>query len=421
MFKHLDFFIAYRYVRTQRQNHFISFSSLISILGITLGVGVLIAVLSVMNGFNQEIRTQMLSGTPHLTIGQMGGPLQHWQVLSQSLKHESEVLGVAPFIVGQAMLNHEATGQAQGVLVRGVDPLEIQSVYPTLKTLKQGDLADFINTPYSILVGQSLARNMGLSAGHKISLMIPEASVTPAGVLPRMKRFQIVGIFSIGDLYDDKQVFIRLLDADKLFRMHSAVSGIQIKIRDELQTPRFAHFLNDQLNKNTENTNYWISDWTLDFGNFFKALKIQKTVMTFILFLIIAVAAFNLVSSLVMVVTDKRKDMAILRTLGASRRLIMRIFMLQGLMIGLMGSACGTLLGLFLATHLTKWVEHLQAFFDVELVSKEIYLIGFLPCEIHTIDVLVVASTALIMCFIATLYPAFKAASIEPAEALRYE
>jgi lipoprotein-releasing system permease protein len=380
-----------------------------------------------MNGFNQEIRGQILSGTPHITMGQLGGPLVNWKSLSQTLAHESEIVGVAPYIVGQAMLNGQS-GQAQGVLVRGFDPLSIQSVYPALSKLQEGNIKHFGRTAYSILIGRTLAKNLGLSIGDKISVVIPEASVTPAGVLPRMKRFEIVGIFNIGDLYDDKQVFIRLLDADKLFRMHGTVSGIQLKIRDELKAPVVARNLDKKFNQNRLNVEnnsvqqYWILDWTFDFGNFFKALKIQKTVMAFILFLIIAVAAFNLVSSLVMVVTDKRKDMAILRTMGASRRLIMRIFMLQGLVIGFIGSVCGVLLGIFLAMHLTKWVERLQAMFDIDLVSKELYLIGgFLPCEIHGIDVIVIAVSAWLMCFIATLYPAFKASRISPAEVLRYE
>ncbi len=415
MFKPFYAFVAYRYVRAKCQNHFISFISLASVVGIALGIAVLITVLSVMNGFNREIRVQMLSGTPHITVGKLRGPLLDWQALSQTLSEDPQIIGVAPFISGQAMLNAQGIGRAQGVAVRGIEPTQSHKVYPGLKTLKEGKLDDLVPGHYGVLVGATLARNLGLSIGDKISLIVPEASITPAGILPRMKRFTVVGVFSIGELYDDKQLFINLQDADRLFRMHGGVSGMQLSIQDELEAPAIASYLYEKWHKD-----YWVSDWTLDFGNFFKALKIQKTVMTVILLLIIAVAAFNLVSSLVMVVTDKRADIAILRTLGASRASIMRLFMLQGLMIGCIGTVLGIVGGLFLATHISGWADILQSFLNVELVSKEIYLIGFLPSEVHASDVLTIVGSALLMCFIATLYPAFRAASIKPAEALRY-
>jgi len=341
--------------------------------------------------------------------------LLDWQALSKTLSEDPQIIGVAPFISGQAMLNAQGIGRAQGVAVRGIEPTQSQKVYPGLKTLKQGQLKDLVPGHYGVLVGATLARNLGLSIGDKISLIVPEASMTPAGILPRMKRFTVLGVFSIGELYDDKQLFINLQDADRLFRMHGGVSGMQLSIQDELEAPAIASYLYEKWHRD-----YWVSDWTLDFGNFFKALKIQKTVMTVILLLIIAVAAFNLVSSLVMVVTDKRSDIAILRTLGASRASILRLFMLQGLMIGCIGTVLGILGGLFLATHISGWADLLQSFLNVELVSKEIYLIGFLPSEVHASDVLTIVGSALLMCFIATLYPAFRAASIKPAEALRY-
>ncbi len=414
MFKPFYAFIAYRYVRAKCQNHFISFISLASILGIALGIAVLITVLSVMNGFNREIRLQMLSGTPHITLGSFSGPLRDWQALSQDLSTEPSVIGVAPFISGQAMLN-SGFGRSQGVLVRGIEPSQSQKLYPGLQTLKEGRLEDLNPGHYGVLVGSALAKNLGLALGDKISLIVPQASVTPVGMMPRIKRFTVTGIFSIGELYDDKQLFMHLKDADTLFRMHGGISGIQLNVQDELEAPRIASDLYKKWHKD-----YWVSDWTLDFGNFFKALHIQKTVMTFILLLIIAVAAFNLVSSLVMVVTDKRADIAILRTLGASRKAIMRLFMLQGLMIGCIGTILGITGGLFLATHVSGWADSLQTLLNIELVSKEMYLIGFLPSEVHSTDVLTIALSALVMCFFATLYPAFRATKIKPAEALRY-
>lgn len=416
MFRPFYAFIALRYTCVKRKNHFISFISLTSVLGIALGVGVLIAVLSVMNGFNREIRAQMLNGTPHITVGKFGGPLLEWQSLVQRLRAYPQVIGCAPFIYNQGMLSNLSTGQVHGVMIRGIDPKHIASVYSLAEHLVQGSLNKLTPGGFGIILGRTLASNLGLRVGDKVSLITPEASVTPAGILPRIKRFTVIGIFSIGDLYDDKQVFIDLNDASKLFRMQGAVSGIQVKVQDELAAPLIAARLYESLNGH-----YWVMDWTQDFGSFFKALKIQKTVMAFILLLIIAVAAFNLVSSLVMMVTDKRSDIAILRTLGASRRGIMGIFIVQGGIIGLIGTALGVLLGFFLALHVTGWVDKLQEAFNVELVAKDVYLVGFLPSEIHASDIISIIIVAILMCFMATLYPAWRAANIQPAEALRYE
>jgi lipoprotein-releasing system permease protein len=416
MFNPFYIFIGLRYTRIQRKNHFISFISLMSVLGIALGVGVLIAVLSVMNGFNREIRAQMLSGTPHITVGKIGAPLLEWQALVKRLKQYPKVVGATPYIYNQGMLSHLSTGRVQGVLIRGIDAKQIKEVYPLSEHLSKGKLKDLKPGEFGIILGKALANNFGVTVGDKVSLITPEASVTPAGILPRIKRFTVVGIFKIGDLYDDKQAFIDIKDADKLFRMQDAVNGIQLKVQDELEAPRIARNIYQDLKQD-----YWVIDWTQDFGSFFKALQIQKIVMTFILLLIIAVAAFNLVSSLVMMVADKRSDIAILRTLGASRRNIMGIFIAQGGIIGVMGTALGVVLGLFLALNVTGWVDKIQETFNVELVAKDVYLVGFLPSEIHKLDIVYIVIVALVMCFIATLYPAWRAASIQPAEALRYE
>lgn len=416
MFRPFYIFIGFRYTHLKRKNHFISFISFTSVLGIALGVGVLIAVLSVMNGFNREIRMQMLSGTPHIVVGRIGEPLFAWRPLLKQLKNYPKIVGAAPFIFNQGMLSSADTGQVQGVLVRGIDPLQIGEVYPLAKQVKEGSLEKLRSGEFGIIIGRTLANNFGLQVGDKISLITPKASITPLGISPSIKRFQVVGIFEIGDLYDDKQVFIHLNDANKLFRLEGAVSGIQLKIGEELEAPLIAKKLSQDLKKE-----YWVLDWTQDFGNFFHALKVQKTVMMFILLLIITVAVFNLVSSLVMMVTDKRADIAILRTLGANRRSIMGIFVAQGGIIGFFGTLLGTLLGLFLASHVTQWVDNIQKFFNIELVSKEVYLIGFLPSEIHGADVIAIGLLTLGMAFIATLYPAWRAASIQPAEALRYE
>lgn len=432
MFRPFFAFIGYRYTRIKRKNHFISFISLTSVLGIALGVGVLIAVLSVMNGFNREIRHQMLNGTPHITVGSFSKPLTDWAGLITTLKENPKIIGATPYIAGQGMLSGLGSGQVQGVMVKGIDPVLINEVYPLAKQMKAGELQALKSGEYGIILGNTLARNYGLTVGDKVSLIAAEAAVTPAGILPRIKRFTVVGIFQIGDLYDDKQVFVHLNDADKFFRMYGSVNGVQLKVQDELNAPKIAKSLYFDLHQKLENnlqtnsqnintTDYWVVDWTQDFGSFFKALQIQKVVMTFILLLIIAVAAFNLVSSLVMVVTDKRGDIAILRTLGASRRSIMGIFVAQGGIIGVFGTLLGIILGLFLAYNVTGWVDKLQNTFNLELVSKEVYLVGFLPSEVHSVDIIYIGLATLVMCFIATLYPAWRAASIQPAEALRYE
>lgn len=421
MFRPFYAFVGYRYTRIKRKNHFISFISLSSVIGIALGVSVLITVLSVMNGFNKEIRIQMLNGTPHITLGKMKSPWVDWRSTMQMLASYPKVVGVTPYIDGQGMMLGNDSGRVSGVLVKGIDPSQINDVYPLGTQMKHGDLGELKPGAYNILLGKTLANNMGIMVGDKVSLMVPEATVSLAGITPRMRQFKVVGIFEIGALYDSSQAFIHLDDASKLFRMQGGISGLQIKLKDELEAPSIARGLYYSLNADQGQQEFWLNDWTQQFGNFFKALKIQKTVMTVILLLIIAVAAFNLVSSLVMMVTDKRPDIAILRALGASRRNIMGVFMIQGTIIGTIGTVVGVLLGLYMATHVTAWADALQQAINVELVSKDVYLVGFLPSDIHTVDVVAIAILTLLMSFASTLYPAWRAASIQPAEALRYE
>ncbi len=414
MFRPFFAFIGYRYTRVKRKNHFISFISLTSMLGIALGVTVLITVLSVMNGFGREIRAELLSGTPNITLRGINGSLEDWKPLTEKLTQYPSIVGAAPFILGQGMLS--GGDKVQGAWIKGVDPEQVSHVYPLAQHMIDGNLQDLKPGQFGVVMGRELANTLELKVGDKISIIAPEATITPAGISPRIKRFTLVGIFDISYQYNSGQVFINLEDADKMFRMHGTVSGIQMKVANELEAAAIAKKLDADLEGK-----YWVTDWTQEFGDFFQVLKMEKTVMMFILLLIIAVAGFNLVSSLVMMVADKQGDIAILRTLGASPKSIMGIFVAQGSIIGIVGTLIGVIAGLFMAYNVTDWVNVIQKTFDVQLVAKIYFGKSYLPSEILAMDVIEVAALTLVMSLVATLYPAWRAANIQPAEALRYE
>ncbi len=383
-------------------------------LGIAIGVTVLITVLSVMNGFNKEIRAKMLNVTPHITLRGVDGILKNWQPVMQQALAETGVIGAAPYILSQGLIVQD--GLVQPTLVRGIDPNIINDVYPLENNIIAGEFSALRAGSFGVVIGKKLANNLGLAVGDKLTLLIPEANISIAGVAPKFKRLTILAVYDTGSSYDDRNAFVHLGDAAKLFKMQQGITGIQLKVSDELLASKIAAALNKKFSYK-----FWVADWTTEYASFFDALNMEKTVMWCILCLIIAVAAFNLVSSLVMMVTDKRTDIAILRTMGATPNSIMGIFISQGLIIGIIGTLIGLLAGLLLAANITLIVEHLQNLLNIKFVSEDVYLIGFVPSMIKHTDVILVCSFSVIMSLLATIYPAWHAANIAPAEALRYE
>ncbi|MGV6859712.1 MAG: lipoprotein-releasing ABC transporter permease subunit [bacterium] len=415
MFKPLPLFIGLRYTRAKRRNHFISFISLISMLGIALGVTALITVLSVMNGFEQELREKILGMASHVKVSEWDGKLSNWQEVQQAVKQNPHVVGSAPLVSFEGMLNKGE--QVSGALMTGIDPAEEPKVSDVGGFMKVGKLSDLKPGKYNIILGQELANTMGVSVGSKVTVITPQATVTPAGVLPRLRRFTVVGIFSVGMYeYDRGTAFVHMRDAAKLFGMGDKVSGLRLKLDDLFQAQHVSHELDEQLG-----SAYWISDWTQQHANFFKAVQTEKRVMFIILLLIVAVAAFNIVSTLVMLVTDKQPDIAILRTLGLTPLQVMGIFMVQGVVIGLLGTLIGLLCGVLLASNIGTVVPFIEQLFNTKFLSPDVYNISEVPSDLRWLDVAWIGLVSFVLTVVATLYPSWQASRTHPAEALRYE
>jgi lipoprotein-releasing system permease protein len=416
MFKPLELYIGLRYLRAKRRNQFISFISLTSVVGIVLGVTALITVLSVMNGFEKELRERILGMASHITITRMEGNLEDWELLGQAVaKTEPSVVGMAPYIRKEVMLSFGP--QVQGGLLRGVLPERDPEVSDVWQKMLYGELADLRPGEFGIILGQGLARNLGLVMGDKVTVVTPQASSTPAGILPRMKRFTVKGIFEVGmHEYDSALALVHLDDAARLFRTQGGVTGLRLKLTDMFQAVPVRNNL-----VQTMPGGYWVSDWTMRHANLFRAVKIEKTMMFIILLLIVAVAAFNIVSTLVMVVTDKQADIAILRTLGSSPRSIMGIFIVQGTVIGLIGVLLGVAGGVTLALNINVVVTWLETMLGIQFMPADVYYISTFPSELHWGDVYKIASISFVLTILGTLYPAWQASRTQPAEALRYE
>ena len=415
MFKPVELFVGLRYTRAKRRNHFISFISLSSMMGIALGVMALITVLSVMNGFEKEVRERILDMVSHLTVTDFDGRLKNWPEVLETTKTHENVIAAAPYIEAQGMLINGSS--VNGTLIRGVIPQHEPAVSNVSSKMKKGRFTDLKPGKFGVILGQDLARILGVHVGDKVTMVTPSANVTPAGVAPRLKRFTVVGIFYIGMYeYDSTMALIHLKDAQRLFRMNDSVTGVRAKLNDLFAAP----FTRDEL-LDTKLSEYWVRDWSSYHANWFRAVKIEKRMIFLLLLLIVAVAAFNIVSTLVMVVTDKQSDIAILRTLGASPRSIMSIFMVQGAIIGIIGTLVGTLGGVSLSLNLDTVVPFIEGLFGIRILDPAVYYISVLPSDLHWDDVWLICTISLILGLVATIYPAWRASKTQPAEALRYE
>ena len=419
LFKNLTFewMIGLRYTRAGKRsarNSFISFISLISMAGIALGVAALIVVLSVMNGFQKEVRDRMLSVLSHIEVFDASGSLPDWRVTAAEAMRNKEVRGAAPYVEAQAMVTREDT--VRGIMVRGILPAEEPKVSEVAKQVRRGSLNDLRPGEFNIVLGSELARALHIKLGDKLTLIAPQGQVTPAGVLPRLKQFNVVGIFEAGHYeYDASLAFIHLDDGEKMFRQ-TGPSGLRLKVADMQQAPEVALALSRSLSGEL-----YIRDWSQQNRNWFAAVQTEKRMMFIILALIIAVAAFNLVSTLVMTVTDKQADIAILRTLGASPASVMKIFMIQGALVGLLGTALGVGGGVLIALNVDVIVPFIESLFGVQFLPRDIYLISALPSDLRWSDVWRIGGMAVVLAFLATLYPSWWAARVRPADALRYE
>jgi lipoprotein-releasing system permease protein len=417
LFESFEWQVGWRYTRAKRgarKNRFISFISLISMLGITIGVAALIIVLSVMNGFQKEVRDRMLSVLSHIEVIETGGAMQNWTKTAQQAKQNTRVLAVAPYVSGQAMLVHDEV--LRGALIRGIDPALEPQVADFGQKLLGGRLSDLVPGEFHIVLGRELAFSLGLRLGDKVAVIAPQGTVTPAGVLPRMRQFTVSGVFESGHYeYDSSLAFIHLDDAAKLFRVEG-VTGVRLKVDNIHEAPLIARQLALQLEPNQ-----YVRDWSAQNRTWFAAVQTEKRMMFIILTLIIAVAAFNLVSTLVMTVTDKQSDIAILRTLGAAPRSIMKIFILQGAIIGLAGTALGVGLGALVAFNIDIIVPTIERVLGLQFLPKDIYFINSLPSDPRLSDIATIGTVSVVMSLLATLYPSYSAARVKPAEALRYE
>lgn len=414
MFQPVSVFIGLRYLRAKRRNHFISFISLISMLGIAVGVMTLITVLSVMNGFERELRERILGMVSHATIQGVDGQFPDWPAVVDSVRSFPEVIGAAAYVERETLMDGRDTA---GAMIRGIDPESEGSVSDLGDLMIMGELTDLESGQWGLILGVGLAARLGVGPGDSVTVFAPRIRATPAGVIPQVRQFEVVGLFEAGvHEYDTALALMHYADAQRLFRMGDNISGIRLKLNDMMAAPVVARQIGEQLPGF-----YRIRDWTQQHANFFRAVQTEKTVMFIILSLIIAVAAFNIISTLVMVVTDKQADIAILKTMGLDPARIRHVFMIQGSFIGIIGTGIGVLLGIGLALNVQEVVALVERVLSIDVLSAEVYYISDLPSELRLGDVIRFASLALVLSLLSTIYPAWRAAKTDAVEALRYE
>lgn len=416
MFQPKELFIGLRYTRARRKTHFVSFIAFISIAGVSLGVFALIVVLSVMNGFGNELRDRTLSMTSHATITGFDGTMSNWQQVADTAKQHPQVVSAAPYIRKEVMMSNGR--RVSGSLVRGIEPEAETTVSTVASKMVSGQLTDLRPGEYGIVVGRELAASLGVYEGDRITVITPQASVTAVGVMPRLRRFKVVGVFEVGmHEFDSAMAYMHIEDAARLFQLEDGeVNGVRLKLADLFEAQRVTH----ELDK-TFGDEYWIRDWTRQHRNFFKALKTEKTVMFIILLMVIAVAALNIVSTLMMTVTDKEADIAILRALGMTPGSIMTIFIIQGTVIGMFGTLIGVAAGVPVALNVFEIVSWLEQLFQTDFLPSDVYYISDITADVRPKEVMTYAVSAFVITVLATIYPAWRASRTMPAEALRYE
>ena len=411
MLKPFSLYVGLRYTGARARNGFISVITLISALGLMLGVAVLITVLSVMNGFDRELQTRILGMVTHVSV-HSEQPLADWQALAAVAGRHQEVLAVAPFRQMEGMLS--ANGRVAGAIATGIEPEAERRVSIVGEHIERGELASLAAGEFNMVLGYGLARRLGVDIGDKVTLVLPEATLSPAGVMPRFRRFTVSGIFRVRAEVDGMLAYIHVEDAARLAREPGTVSGIRLRLTDLFDAPLVGWQLERELGPG-----YYSSDWTRTHGSLFQAIRMEKTMMTLLLSFIVAVAAFNIISSQVMLVTEKRANIAVMRTLGATPGMIMRIFMVQGMLVGMAGTLLGTTLGVLLSTNISAVARWLEESLNASLLDA--YFINYLPSQLLWSDVITIVSIAMLISFGATLYPSWRASQVKPAEALRYE
>ncbi|HXR90741.1 MAG TPA: lipoprotein-releasing ABC transporter permease subunit [Steroidobacteraceae bacterium] len=410
-----EWLIGTRYLRSTHRRGFVSFVALMSVLGLMLGVATLIVVLSVMNGFERELRNRMLSVTSHATLTGLDETLPDWHRVQQAAMKQPGVQAAVPYIEAQAMLSHGTKIAAASL--RGVIPEEERKATGIAHNLKSGRIEDLVPGKYRIILGSALARELKASVGDSVVVIAPSGTATPAGVIPRQRRFSVSGVFESGMYeYDRGLALVDMRDAAVLYRMGDEASGIRLAVQDPFRAPGIVRRLALALGGN-----FLVTDWTMLHSNFFKSIQTTKTMMFVILLMIVAVAAFNIVATLVMIVKEKQSDIAILRTLGAGPRNVLAAFAIQGVMIGLAGTAAGAALGTVLSNNLESLLDWLQRLFGVQFMDASVYFMSELPAYVERGDVLRICSVAFLLCVLATIYPAWRASRTAPADALRHE